>query len=115
MEGFEGDQALMTFEQFDKFQEELLAEVVKMKSTKGREYANSADRFGNFNRLSQRLELPNYKIGWIYLVKHLDSIEAWMKDPSKPLTESIQGRFVDAITYLTLIAGMVVESQDRTL
>ncbi len=102
----------MTFERFDKFQEELIAEVEKMKTTKGREYANGDDRFGNFNRLAQRLGLPNYKIGWVYAIKHLDSIETWIKDPSKPVVEPIRGRFVDLITYLTLIAGMVEECQE---
>lgn len=99
----------MTFEEFDKFQEELLAEVVKMKTTKGREYANGEDRFGNFNRLAARLNTPNYKVGLIYAIKHLDSIEAWMNDPSKPMVEPLHGRFVDLITYLTLIAGMAEE------
>lgn len=105
----------MTFEQFDKFQTELLAEVVKMKTTKGREYANGIDRFGNFNRLASRLGLPNYKVGWVYAIKHLDSIESFLKDPTMPIVEPIRGRFVDLITYLTLIAGMVEEFQSDPL
>ncbi len=99
----------MTFPEFDKFQQELLKEVVGMRDTKGKEYAHSEDRFANFNRLAAGLNLPNYLIGWVYCKKHLDSIESFMKDGKVYSNEAIQSRFLDAITYLILIAGMVRE------
>lgn len=101
----------MTFEEFDTFQKSLLAEVVHMRDTKGKEYAHSESRFANFDRLSEGLGIPNYKIGWIYCKKHLDSIESYMKEGQTFSNETINSRFVDAITYLTLIAGMVEESR----
>jgi hypothetical protein len=99
----------LTFQEFDKFQTELLAQVVVMKDTKGKEYANSADRFANFNRLSERLNLTNLKIALVYLTKHMDAIESYISRGRTYSTETIQGRIVDAITYLTLIAGMISE------
>jgi hypothetical protein len=51
----------MTHSQFDEFQEKLIAEVVEMKNTKGKEYANSESRFANFDRLSVELGIPNYQ------------------------------------------------------
>ena|ERR1700693_3842673 len=99
----------MTFEQFDKYQSELLKEVVGMKDTKGKEYAHSGDRFANFNRLSEELGIPNYVIGWIYTKKHLDSIVSYAKEGKIFSNEPIRGRIVDAITYLTLIGGMIEE------
>ena len=99
----------MTFEEFDKFQEGLLNEVVGMKDTKGREYAHSADRFANFNRLSEKLGLPNTVIGWVYCKKHIDGIESYVRDNQVYSTEGVRGRIVDAIVYLTLIAGMIEE------
>jgi hypothetical protein len=102
----------MTFEQFDKFQEELLKEVVGMKDTKGREYAHSKDRFANFNRLADGLGLPNTVIAWVYCKKHIDGIESYVKDNQTYSTEGVRGRIVDAIVYLTLIAGMIEEGQE---
>lgn len=102
----------MTFEQFDKFQEELLAQVVVMKNTKGKEYANSDSRFANFDRLSARLNLPNVQIGLVYLTKHMDAIESYISRGRTYSDETIQGRIVDAITYLTLIAGMIQEKEE---
>lgn len=100
----------MNFETFDKFQAELLAEVTKMRDTKGKEYAHDQDRFANFRRLAEQLGIPDYQVGWVYAVKHLDSIASYMKTGQTFSSEQIRGRFVDLITYLTLIAGMVEEA-----
>lgn len=100
----------MTFDQFDTFQEDLLARVVEMKNTKGREYANSLDRFDNFKRLAERLGVSPLQVSLIYFTKHMDAIEFYIKHGKIVSTETIQGRFLDAITYLTLMAGMAFES-----
>jgi hypothetical protein len=107
----EGESTFMTFQQFDKFQEDLLKEVVKMKDTKGKEYANSEDRFANFNRLAPRLGISNLAVCLVYLTKHMDAIESYCKTGKTHSTESIQGRIVDAITYLTLLAGMIDQKE----
>jgi len=100
----------MNFETFDKFQAGLLAEVTKMRDTKGKEYAHDQDRFANFRRLAEQLGIPDYQVGWVYAVKHIDSIASYMKTGQTFSSEQIRGRFVDLITYLTLIAGMVLEA-----
>lgn len=99
----------MTFQEFDEFQEKLLDEVVQMKNTKGKEYANSESRFANFDRLSQRLNIKPTAVALVYLTKHMDAIESYISRGRTYSTESIQGRIVDAITYLTLVAGMIQE------
>lgn len=99
----------MTHAEFDNFQDTLLDEVVEIKNTKGVEYANGEDRFGNFRRLSLSLGLTPEQVGWVYLAKHLDSLQSYIRIGQTFSNESIRSRFVDAITYLTLIAGMVEE------
>lgn len=99
----------MTFKDFDTFQADLINEVIAMKDTKGKEYSHSIDRFANFKRLSEELEIPDYTVGWIYCKKHLDSIASYIKEGKSFSSETIMGRFIDAITYLTLIAGMIEE------
>jgi hypothetical protein len=96
---------------FNEYQEELLKKVVYMRDTKGKEYAHSDERFANFNRLALELGCSNLMVAWIYLKKHLDSIVSYVKDEQVYSVEPIEGRFVDAITYLTLMAGMVEEKR----
>jgi hypothetical protein len=103
----------VTSPEFDAFQEALLKKVVVMKDTKGLEYAHSKDRFANFNRLAEGLKLPNTQIAWVYAMKHKDSIESYLRGEYKG-TEPIRGRVVDLITYLTLIAGMIEEQENKT-
>lgn len=82
-----------------------------MGDTKGREYARSAvSRFSNFDRLSTLLDIPNTQICLIYLMKHIDGIAYYVKNGNEASAEPIRGRIIDAITYLTLLAGMIEEA-----
>lgn len=99
----------MTFQEFDEFSTRLIEECFKMRDTKGVEYASGASRFGNFDRLAASLEIPRGKVAMIYLQKHLDSVNTYYKTGKIYSDEHIRGRFVDAITYLMLMAGMAEE------
>ncbi len=101
----------MNHTEFDDYQKSLIYKVVEMKDTKGKEYSNGEDRFGNFNRLAAQLDMTNIQIGWVYLAKHLDSIASYCRTGQSFSTEGIEGRIVDAIVYLTLIAGMIEETR----
>jgi hypothetical protein len=101
----------MTFQEFDKFTEEIFEKVRNMRDTKGREYAGSKDRFDNFNRIADVLELPRNVIWYVYFQKHIDSIRSYVKAGHEFSDEKMQGRVVDAITYLLLFAGMEKEDQ----
>ncbi len=103
----------MTFPEFDEFQKVLLIKVIEMKDTKGKEYANSENRFANFDRLATRLNLSNLKVALVYLTKHMDAIESYISRGRTYSTETIQGRIVDAIMYLILIAGMIEEEEEN--
>lgn len=103
----------MTFEDFDKFTEEILTEVRKMRDTKGKEYARTKDRFDNFNRLGVTLNLPRYKVWQVYFYKHIDSINSYVDNGTEFSEEKIRGRIVDAVTYLLLLAGMIEEDLQK--
>lgn len=103
----------MTFQDFDTYSTELLAKVTNMRNTKGKEYAGDNDRFDNFNRLAVKCGKLDRKLVWlVYFTKHIDAIESYISNGREFSTESIEGRIVDAITYLTLLAGMIKEEQD---
>lgn len=104
----------MTFEEFDKFTEALIADIRKMRDTKGKEYAREKnDRFGNFNRLAARLGIDREKVAMIYLTKHLDAIESFIDHHREFSTEKIRGRCIDAMTYISLLAGMFEENSTK--
>lgn len=81
-------------------------------TSKGDAYARDDDRFANFNRLAEQLVLPRTTIWKVYFQKHMDAIESYMAgyrgDPEK-----ITSRFVDAINYLLLLYGMLIEDENE--
>lgn len=103
----------MTFPEFDKFFDEFVQECRGMRDTKGKEYANSTSRFANFDRLSAALELNRLKIAQVYVQKHLDSLNAYIKTGQVSSSENIRGRIIDIVTYMILIAGMIEDKQDQ--
>lgn len=101
----------MTHKDFDNFQEKLLAEVTAMGQTKGKEYASETDRFDNFNQDAADNDIDRLKAANIFLNKHMRAIKSYIRKGQTYSNEPIRGRIVDAITYLTLIAGMIEESE----
>ena len=97
----------MTITEFTAFQNQLFGECVTMASTKGSEYSHKDDAHKNFIRLGEKLDLPPEKVLMVYLTKHLDSIDSYVKGGMNPeeLTEPIRGRVIDAINYLALLAA----------
>jgi hypothetical protein len=53
---------------------------------------------------------PNPKaVLLVYMMKHVRSIEAWVKNGEISSNERIEGRIVDLITYATLLWGLEME------
>ena len=100
----------MTFPEFDKYQADLLEQVLKMKNTKGREYATKDNRFANFEEDARDNDITRLQAAGIHLNKHMRAIKSYI-GTGEVFSEPIQGRIVDAITYLTLIGGMIAEEE----
>jgi hypothetical protein len=105
-----GERREMTHPEFVAYQKTILDKVVGMGDTKGKEYANSESRFANFDRAAAELGLTNIQVAWVYTKKHLDGIASYCRT-GQIFSEPIEGRIVDAIVYLTLIAGMIEEKR----
>jgi hypothetical protein len=100
----------MTFPEFNKFFDQLVDTCKGIQDTKGKEYAHSeSHRFANFDRAAERLGISREMVANVYLHKHLDSIDNYILNRETYSGEHIQGRIVDAIVYLSLIAGMISE------
>ncbi len=100
----------MTFENFEQFQAALFDQVKHMQCTKGKEYTDGIDRFLNFNEEAKDMDVSRLKVAEIFLNKHMRAIKSYIRDGKEYSDEGIMGRIVDAITYLTLIAGMIEET-----
>lgn len=99
----------MTYKAFDESFDALIRECRSMRDSKGKEYANSAvDRLANFKEVGAEIGVDAKVVLMIYLKKHLRSIDSFVKN-GKVRSEPIRGRIVDAITYLTLLNGLIEE------
>ncbi len=82
----------------------------ELTASKGVEYANSDDQLANFKRLSEKLGLTPEAVNLVYLTKHIDAIESYVKN-GKSNSEPIHGRIEDAILYLILLKSIIVEKE----
>lgn len=99
----------------DEFNELFLDIMMKVKKTRDegqKEYAHTEENvFANFERVASSLDISKEKALMVYLMKHMDGINAWIKG-HKSQREDVRGRIKDAIVYLCLLWGMAI--QDTT-
>ena len=92
-----------------EFNELFLDIMMKVKKTRDegqKEYAHTEENvFANFERVAESLEISKEQALMVYLMKHMDGINAWIKG-HKSQREDVTGRIKDAIVYLCLLWGM---------
>lgn len=84
--------------------------LVNLTATKGNEYSRDIDQLANFKRQAAELNMSSLKVLMVYLNKHLDSIKFYVKT-EQVLSEPIGGRIDDAILYLMLLKGLILDNQ----
>lgn len=100
----------MTFEHFNELQANLHTQVLSMTTTKGKEYANSdVDRLANFKEVAKEIGITPKQVLLVYLKKHMRSIESYVKNDRTYSNEKIEGRIIDAILYLELLAALIAD------
>jgi hypothetical protein len=110
----------MNQQEFDGVVRQTIASIEKLLRVKGGEYAGSTDRLANFKRGASRTGAHPYQVLWIYLSKHLDSVETFIRktvcEVPQELSEPIEGRLDDIINYCLLMKALVQETQgaDKT-
>lgn len=86
-------------------------------ASKAAEYS-TGDAFSNFKDASKGLSFHKNpeKVAWEFMVKHLQSIKDLLdkidSTPEQITHEIIKEKFGDAINYLILIEGMLIERAD---
>jgi hypothetical protein len=101
----------MRKDRFQKLLSSTLSTLQHLTATKGEEYSSNratdeSDQHANFKRLGAKLDMDPKKVLAVYLTKHLDSIDSFLKNGIE-LSEPIDGRIDDAILYLILLKGLV--------
>lgn len=107
----------MKIKDFDKLINETFETCKELMIIKGGEYANGEDRLDNFKKIAANINLTSEEVWRVYLGKHLDAIDTYTKDIrnelDRPRSESILGRFDDAINYLILGKALVIERSKK--
>jgi hypothetical protein len=99
----------VTVDEMASLMERMYLEENQTRVAGQKEYAHG-DAFGNFNRLAQMLDLDRKLVLWVYFMKHIDGILAYLKG-HKSQRENIRGRIMDARVYLALLRGMIEEDE----
>ena len=104
----------MNSAKMDAVIEATMYEVVDM-SRKGRsEYTHNENVFDNFQRVAKLTGIDQERALMIYMLKHIDGIANWVKG-HRSQRESVHGRILDAIVYLCLLRGMVIEREQEEM
>ena len=99
----------MKKEEFDELFLDIMMEVKKTRDAGQKEYAHTTKNvFANFERVANSLDISKEQALMVYLMKHMDGINAWIKG-HKSQREDVTGRIKDAIVYLCLLWGMAIE------
>lgn len=99
----------------------IFRECDQVLNVKGAEYCLTDDRFDNFKRQGESMDMFPDDILKVYLQKHFDSISTYLKTwktygiltADGKTSEPIVLRFVDSINYLLLRLGMIEEARLR--
>ena len=99
----------MKKEMFNELFLDIMMEVKKTRDEGQKEYAHTEENvFANFERVATNLDISREQALMVYLLKHIDGINAWVKGHESQ-REDVTGRIKDAIVYLCLLWGMVKE------
>ena len=91
---------------FDSLFALIIDDVKRTRDSGQKEYAHTEDNvFANFERVADSLDISKEQALMVYLMKHMDGINAWIKG-HKSQREDVRGRIKDAIVYLCLLWGM---------
>ena len=99
----------MKKEEFNELFLDIMMEVKKTRDEGQKEYAHTEENvFANFERVANSLDISREQALMVYLMKHIDGINAWIKGHHSQ-REDVTGRIKDAIVYLCLLWGMAKE------
>jgi hypothetical protein len=102
---------------FNRLISSTFKQIQHLSDNKGAEYSGDEDALANFKRNAERIGLDPLQVWHVYASKHYDSLCTYIKEinasEKRILTEPIESRADDLITYLLLFKALIKEKQDE--
>ena len=99
----------MTHDELTQIIESTFEEIRAIRASKGKDYSRGeADTLSNFKRHADALGLTPEQVWAVYASKHWDAVVSFCKH-GQVESEPIGGRIDDALTYLLLLKGLIVD------
>ena len=103
----------MTTKEHKELMTSIWAGIIETRDSGQKEYAHDEDNcFQNFEKIAKQLNLDRKQVLWVYLMKHIDGILAFINGHESQ-REDVRGRLTDVIVYLTLLWGMIEEDTEE--
>jgi hypothetical protein len=103
----------MKVKDYRHLREELIKHAFEVSNVKGADYTQkSDDALKNFKGAGRDLGLSPYQILGVYMKKHQDAINSFIKNEGQLESEPIKERIIDNINYLCLLWGLICEEQE---
>tara|TARA_R100001594_G_C3989780_1_gene252142 strand:- start:556 stop:933 length:378 start_codon:yes stop_codon:yes gene_type:complete len=97
---------------FNAYFDHMIDKIKETRDAGQKEYAHDEENvFANFDRVSKSLKITSEQALMVYLLKHIDGINAYIKGHDSQ-REEVSGRITDAITYLLLLWAMIDGKKD---
>ena len=97
---------------FNAYFDHMIDKIRETRDAGQKEYAQDRENvFANFDRVGKSLNMIPEKALMVYLLKHIDGINAYVKGHDSQ-REEVSGRITDAITYLLLLWAMIDGEKD---
>jgi hypothetical protein len=100
----------MTRDEFQVLMGKQFDQLLAINTSKGHDYAGDEDALANFKRHAANLGLTPEQIWAVYASKHWDAVITYCREGAVA-SEPIEGRIDDALLYLFLLKGLIVERE----
>lgn len=95
--------------------ERIFDAVREVRGEGGKEYGDgTGNAFSYFEQLGAELDLSREQVLWVLANKHRVGIRQWLRG-HRSQREDVRGRIKDFICYLTLLWGMIEESESNAV
>tara|TARA_Y100001973_G_C5176180_1_gene322078 strand:- start:1160 stop:1468 length:309 start_codon:yes stop_codon:yes gene_type:complete len=102
----------MTQAQMQSLVKRIFLDIQATRAAGQKEYARNKDNaFANFERIAEQTNIDRKTVLWIYFMKHVDGISSYLEG-HKSQREDVRGRITDAIVYLCLLWGMILDESE---
>lgn len=100
----------MTYDEQTEIIKETFKEVMRIRETKGREYAQDEDTLADFKEVAAEAGVSPMQCWLTYERKHARAIGAYVRGGAV-LSEPIEGRIYDTIVYHLLLLGLIEDAR----